>query len=420
MYSDGAISAIFLYSYRNDKGSGTFHINLHWSFRMKRPPLLIVYFSTALSIVTLGDSLLYAILPSYYPHLGLAPIQVGILLSVNRWIRLSTNHLAEYCYRKYPGNPWVLFAFFTGSMVAIMYGLAETFVVFLIARILWGISFSFLRQAGVMTAVRSGVDADLGERMGYFRGINALLRAVGLFVGCFLHDVFGFSATLIGLGVLSFSAIPLGYHSQRRTTRLRETPPERVLKKNRFSVISCGFVLGIVGPGMIISTLGLVLKTHIGESFGIAGYSVGIATLTGLIIGIRWFVDGIGSPVIGTVADRLGRQQSLSLLFSLNTVTLITIAFVTIPVALIFLIFVFFICSTAQMTLLSAQAGESGPRSVASYATAMDFGMSIGPLIAWGIAQFGLPTSFIFISGGVIYGIGSVIAVKTFGIVSKS
>ncbi len=384
---------------------------------MKRPPLPIVYFSTALSIVTLGDSLIYAILPSYYPYLGLAPIQVGILLSVNRWIRLSTNHLAEYCYRKYPGNIWVLFAFFTGSMVAIMYGLAETFVVFLFARIFWGVSFSFLRQAGVMTVVRAGVDTHIGERMGYYRGINATLRAVGVFIGCLLHDVFGFSITLIGLGILSFSTIPLGYYSQRRTIRQRETPPGFVSKKSRFSVVSYGFILGVVGPGMIISTLGLVLKTHIGESFGIADYSVGIATLTGLIIGIRWFVDGIGSPVIGTVADRLGRQQFLILLFPLNTVTLITIALVTIPMLLIFLIFVFFICSSALMTLLSAQAGQYGPRSVASYATAMDFGMSIGPLIAWGIAQFGLPTSFIFISGGVIYGIGSVIAVKTFGIV---
>ncbi len=387
---------------------------------MKRPPLSIVYFSTAFSIVILGDSLIYAILPSYYPHLGLAPIHVGILLSVNRWIRLSTNYLAEYCYRKYPGNLWVLFAFFTGSMVAIMYGLAETFVVFLFARILWGVSFSFLRQAGIMTVVHAGVDAHLGERMGYFRGINAMLRMVGVFIGCLLYDVFGFSATLLGLGILSFSTIPLGYYSQRRTTRKRETPPGHVSKKSRLSVISCGFFLGVVGPGMIISTLGLVLKTHIGDSFGIAGYSFGIATLTGLVLGIRWFVDGIGSPVIGTVADRFGKQRLLMLLFPLNTVTLIVISLLTIPVPLISFIFVFFICSSALITILFAQAAQYGPRSVVSYVTAMDFGMSIGPLIAWGIAQFGLPTSFIFIVGGVIYGIGSVIAFYTFGIVSIS
>ena len=71
------------------------------------------------------------------------------------------------------------------------------------------------------------------------------------------------------------------------------------------------------------------------------------------------------------------------------------------------------------MTLLSVQSGEYGSRSVASYATAMDFGMSVGPLVAWSIAQFGLPTSSIFITGGVIYGIGSVIAFYTFGLAGK-
>jgi hypothetical protein len=44
----------------------------------------------------------------------------------------------------------------------------------------------------------------------------------------------------------------------------------------------------------------------------------------------------------------------------------------------------------------------------------MDFGMSVGPLISWGIAQFELPTGVIFLVGGVIYAIASVVALKTF------
>ena len=51
---------------------------------------------------------------------------------------------------------------------------------------------------------------------------------------------------------------------------------------------------------------------------------------------------------------------------------------------------------------------------MASYVTATDFGMAIGPLIAWGIAQFSLPTGLIFFSGGSIYGIAAIIALRTF------
>ncbi|MBW1992877.1 MAG: hypothetical protein JRI77_00345 [Deltaproteobacteria bacterium] len=382
---------------------------------MKHPPSPVVYFSLALSIVTLGDSLLYVLLPSYYPQLGLAPIQVGILLSINRWVRLFTNHLAEYCFRRYPSPLWVIFAFLIGSVVAVIYGITNLFVVFFVARILWGVSFSFLRQAGVMTAVHSGADVHLGERMGYFRGINAMFRTLGVFLGGVCHDMFGFAATLVSIGLLSLAAAPLGYLSQKSISRIPKALSQKMISKGHMGIMFSGFTLGIVGPGMIISTLGLVLKTQIGESFIIFNYTVGVATLTSFILGWRWFIDGIGSPILGAAADRIGRQRSLRFLFPLNTVMLLMASVQAKPIFLILFLFIIFICTTALMTLLSVRAGQNGPRSVALYATAMDFGMSVGPLIGWGIAQFGLLPNYIFLWGAVIYMVSSIVALRTFG-----
>ena len=42
--------------------------------------------ATAFSL--LGDQTLYSVLPVYYGDLGLSPMQVGLLLSANRWVRL--------------------------------------------------------------------------------------------------------------------------------------------------------------------------------------------------------------------------------------------------------------------------------------------------------------------------------------------
>ncbi|NVM25898.1 MAG: hypothetical protein HWN70_08280 [Desulfobacterales bacterium] len=377
---------------------------------MKLPPLPVFYVSTGLSLVTLGDSLLYTILPSYYPVLGLAPLQVGILLSVNRWIRLATNHMAERCYRRYPSDLWLILAFFMGSIVTAMYGIAKMFIIFLGARILWGISFSFIRQAGIMTAVESGSETHLGERMGYFRGINAMWRTSGVILGGLSHDVFGFTITLVGLSILSLVAAPLGALSQKGLKRLKRPLGKVVPGKGDVRVICCGFAVGLIGGGMLMSTLGLILKEQVGESFTIAGNSIGIVTLTGIILGLRWFIDGVGSPILGAIADRSGRQRSTTFLFSLGAVTLIVVAVYSKPILLIALMLIFFICGTTLNTLLSAQAGQSGTRSVASYATAMDLGMSVGPLIGWSIAQLGLPTNSIFISSGAIYMIGAIIS----------
>jgi MFS family permease len=379
---------------------------------MKPPPLPVFYISTGLSLVTLGDSLLYTILPSYYPFLGLAPLQVGILLSANRWIRLATNHMAEYCYRRYSSDLWLLLAFFMGSVVTAMYGIAKMFFILLIARILWGISFSFIRQAAVMTAVESGPEAHIGERVGYYRGISATWHTLGVFIGGMCHDVFGFTFTLVGLSILSLVAVPLGALSQKGVKLIKKPLTNDVPGKGDDTVICCGFAVGLIGGGMIVSTLGLVLREKIGESFAIAGYSIGVVTLTGIILGLRWFIDGIGSPVLGAIADRMGRERSTTILFSLGAVTLIVIAPYPTITLLIPLIVLFFICGTTLYTLLSALAGERGARAVASLATAMDFGMAIGPLIGWGIAQLGLPTNLIFISSGAVYMIGAVISLR--------
>jgi len=379
---------------------------------MKPPPLPVFYISTGLSLVTLGDSLLYTILPSYYPVLGLVPLQVGILLSVNRWVRLATNHMAEHCYRSYPSDLWLLLAFFMGSVVTAMYGITNMFIIFLLERILWGISFSFIRQAAVMTAVESGPETHLGERMGYYRGINAMWHTSGVLLGGLCHDVFGFSITLVGLGIMSLIAVPLGVLSQRGLERLKKPMVNVFSGKGDAAVICCGFVVGLIGGGMIVSTLGLVLKEQVGESLAIAGYSIGVVTLTGIILGLRWFIDGIGSLILGTIADRVGRESSTMFLFSLGAVTLIVIAIYSKPIILIPLMLIFFICGTTLYTLLSALAGERGTRSVASLATAMDFGLSVGPLIGWSIAQLGIPLSFIFISSGSVYMVSATISLR--------
>lgn len=383
---------------------------------MKRPPLPVFYISTALALVTLGDAILYAILPSYYPHLGLVPFQVGIILSVNRWIRLATNRMAEHCYRRYPSDLWLILALLMGSIVIAVYGIAGTFIIFLGARILWGVSFSFIRQAGIMTAAESGSGIHLGERMGYYRGIAAAWVASGVILGGLSHDAFGFTPTLIGLSILSLSAAPLGALSQQGLKQLKKPLVRSVAGKWDFRVMLCGFAIGTVGGGIVMSTLGIILKEQIGESFGIAGYSIGVVTLTSVILGLRWIVRGIGSPIIGSIADRIGRERPIPFLFLVGAIALSISGICLDPILLVVLMVVFFICGTTLDTLLSAQAAQSGTRSVASFVTAIDLGMSVGPLIGWGIVHFGFPTNYILVSGGAIYMIGAIVALKKFGI----
>ena len=92
---------------------------LIWSMRPSRPVVLVAL-ATAFSL--LGDQTLYSVLPTCYTELGLMPYQVGLILSVNRWIRLLTNHLAERLCRRYSLTLLLMLSLTLGAATTVVYG----------------------------------------------------------------------------------------------------------------------------------------------------------------------------------------------------------------------------------------------------------------------------------------------------------
>ena len=374
---------------------------------MTRPHFPIISIGIATGLSVLGDAVLYSVLPSHYVHIGLTPLQVGILLSVNRWIRLASNHIAERCYRNSPVTFWLVPAFLVGSLVTAIYGTFKIFAVLFVARILWGICFSFIRQAGIMTVVSASNDAHLGKNMGFLRGINLSGWFVGMLLGGLIHDLFGFTFILIAFSLLSLFAAPLGFLSQRGLNLIKTTPSNITFVQTDIGIMLCGFAIGIVGFGLIVSTLGLILRERVGMSMNLFGHTIGVATLTGMVLSVRWVLDSIGSPLLGAVADRMGRERSIPVLFVLGAMAM---TFSSLSFGVLWMIggvLVVFFCGTLLGITISARAGQQGAKAVASYATAFDLGSALGPLIGWTIAQVCLPTNLIFITGAIFYALAA-------------
>ncbi len=374
---------------------------------MKRPPFPIVSIGIATGLSVLGDAVLYAVLPSHYVHIGLTPIQVGILLSVNRWIRLASNHVAERCYRDSPVVYWLVPAFLLGSLVTAIYGAFKIFAVLFVARILWGICFSFIRQAGIMTVVSASSDAHLGKNMGFLRGINLSGWFVGMLLGGLIHDLFGLTFTLITFSLLSLFAAPLSFLSQRGLNLIKTTPSDITFARTDLRVMLCGFAIGIVGFGLMVSTLGLILREQVGMSMDLFGHTIGVATLTGMVLAVRWVLGSVGSPLLGTAADRMGRERSVPVLFVLGAIAMAFSGLSFGPLWMIGGVLVVFFCGTLLGITISAKAGQRGAKAVASYATAFDLGSALGPIIGWSIAQFDLTTNLIFIACAIFYSLGA-------------
>jgi MFS family permease len=400
-----------------------------------RPVALV---SAAVALSLLGDSLLYAVLPSQAEVVGVPIGLVGILLSVNRFIRLLSNSWAgSVCARVGYARPFTA-ALLLGAATTAVYGIAYGFWLLFFARVLWGVSWSFLRVGGLGTVLEHATDHDRGLLMGFFLGISRLGSLVAVALGGLLTDGIGYRPTLFLFAALSAMAAAIsaptggrssppskGNHATRPSERLSHLDPQPVplllgmvdtaIRRRLRAVYACGYAHGFVMSGVVTATLGLLLKTLYGSAITIGSLSIGIATLTGLLLSSRWLIDfGLG-PYLGHISDRLGRHRVILAAFLTGTLALIVFASVTALLPLTLATIAIFASGTALSATLDASLGDLArpgqqARIIGRYTTFHDLGAACGPLMGYAFGVWlGLGLMYVlglcfFLAAASIYG----------------
>ena len=375
---------------------------------LRRPSRTTFFTATATALSLLGDQALYALLPLYFQEIGLLPIQVGILLSANRWVRLLTNHLAERLVDRFPVKLMLVLSLVLGALLSLAYAYISSFLVLFIARCLWGLCFSFIRHISVMGVASSAEPQNLGQIMGFYNGISRIGSVLGIVLGGILFDLIGFSTTLAVFCLFSLFAVPFAMRSGLQTSSSIITDQQQKNKSStRYSaLLCCGFCIGSVGPGLIMSTLGFILLTRYGTEVDLMGFVVGIATLNGLLLGCRWVLETLGAPIYGALIDRTGIRLGAPLCFLVGLIVMLLLNLSENLAGLALGMIVFFACGTALSTVLSAEASRLGAKVFARYATANDLGMAFGPVIGWGAYELIGTPNLVFFLGAGLYAIG--------------
>ena len=374
---------------------------------LRRPSRTTVFTATATALSLLGDQALYALLPLYFQEIGLLPIQVGILLSANRWVRLLTNQLAERLVDRFPVNLMLVLSLALGALLSLAYAYISSFLVLLVARCLWGLCWSFIRHISVMGVASSTEPQNLGQIMGFYNGISHIGSVLGIVLGGILFDLIGFSTTLALFCLFSLFAVPFAMRSGIQTSSIITDPQQNNQSSTRYSaLLCCGFCIGSVGPGLIMSTLGFILLSRYGTEVALMGFVVGIATLNGLLLGCRWVLDTLGAPIYGALIDRTGIRLGAPLCFLGGMIVMLLLNLSENLAGLALGMIVFFMCGTALSTVVSAEASRQGAKVFARYATAGDLGAAFGPVIGWGAYEpIGTP-NFVLVLGAGLYAIG--------------
>jgi len=366
--------------------------------KMEPPPnptRLVAIVGGTIGLCILGDSFLYGTLPIEAQNLNIALPLVGILLSVNRLVRLLSNTWASSVFEKLgPRRPFI-FATALALFTTAVYGARWGFLVFLLGRIGWGITWSALRQGGYQ-AVWTGGDKAKGRMMGMLWGMIRLGSAFSVLMGGYLRDRFGYRTGVLGITAITSLAIPVALSIRwpsegRRVSStqasfwqgwreaLKTTPGRRLLL--------AGFVHSAF-EGILISTTSLFLAGRLGASSFFPGFGARIGTIAGLLLAIRWTADMLFGPAIGALSDRIGQARTLVLLALILLISLLIVVGSN-GMPLIVFLSIMFIASAGLLITLAALANGVALKAerphiyVGIYATAIDAGAALGPLLAY-------------------------------------
>ena len=361
----------------------------------------LIGIATAFSL--LGDQTLYSVLPIFFEDLGLRPFEVGIILSANRWIRLGTNELAHRLTDT--ANQRLLFvgALALGAVTTAVYASTPGFALFVVARLVWGLCWSFIRHLGVLSVMAVSDDGRSGHAAGRLGGISRVGSIGGLLGGALLVDWLGFGPALWVMASLSIIAVPIAWsgfvpisaQSLPVAAQGQAGPVTSVL----------GFAHGMVGSGLVLATLGAVLDDRTGSDGWLSA-----TTLTGGVLAMRFVLEGGMAARLGSISDNHGVRVTSSVAFAGGSVALVAAALAPTVPMLILTVITFFACGTALGAALIGLAGAQGSRSLARYATATDLGAASGPLIGWiALGLFDRRTVGLAI-GAAVYALASVVA----------
>ncbi|MCS7463281.1 MFS transporter [Paenibacillus doosanensis] len=373
----------------------------------------IIAWITAISL--LGDSMLYIVLPVYWQSFGLDALwQVGVLLSVNRFVRLPLNPLVGWLYGRMSKRSGVLAAAVLAFLTTAAYGALSGFAALLAARALWGAAWSLLRIGGYLTVLEAADDSNRGRLLGSYNGIIGVGSLVGMLAGGVLADTLGAGAVSLLLAAVMLAGVPLAWRYvpatadsragaaaaaesagspsaakpalPRRPAALAPTPQAAL-------VLASGLLTAVVFFGIYLGTMSRMIEAHMPApgTLLVLGATLGAASLTGIVQAVRWAWSPLLSPRIGAWSD--GPRGRLPVY--LGSLALAAAALALLPLPLPFaawlaVLMAAQLASTAITTLgdalaADAAAGAARVAFMTTFTTVVDVGAALGPLVGFAL-----------------------------------
>lgn len=166
-----------------------------------------------------GFWLLIPVLPFYLNEVfQVAEATIGIVLSCYTIAALCIRPFSGYLLDTFARKPLYLFAYFIFMLIFAGYMLAGTLTLFIILRIVHGLSFGTVTVGGNTLVIDIMPSSRRGEGLGYYGLANNIAMSIGPMFGLFLHNagesytvIFSYALGTCILGLLAASMVKTTY-----------------------------------------------------------------------------------------------------------------------------------------------------------------------------------------------------------------
>jgi DHA1 family multidrug resistance protein-like MFS transporter len=329
------------------------------------------YAALALAFASFGDAFLYPFLPVNFAEAGVPVIWVGLLLSINRFVRIFSNTMIVHAFAKYGLRVIMIIAVALAIISTLGYGVAASVVMWLMFRVMWGLAFSAMRIGTLAYALQN-------ERRGFALGVSRSLQESGPMLSLFLAplllqylhiEVVFYALAFLSLPALYFAInLPAGYD---KTPSLQH---RRFLKwpssLNSITLISAIVIDGIVVVVLVV--LFLNFREHITPAAATA--------LAAFYLGYRRVCSVALSPAGGWIADKIGMDRIFNISVVCIVLGLIVLTFGWIGSGAV-IVFTFYSINSAITPGSASMTNSHSLAAVAENATWRDIGAAVGTLI---------------------------------------
>jgi MFS family permease len=374
---------------------------------------------TALSLM--GDATLYTVLPTHTADAGITLAAVGIILSANRIIRLILNGPSGAIYDRSPRRRLFIPALFLGAISTAIYAAWSGFWPLMTGRLIWGLAWAGIWVGGATIIMDVTTDENRGRWTGLYQTWFFLGVAVGAFLGGLLTDWLGYSPALwIGAALTLIGAvIALIFLPETRSSDHRI--PTDITDKNPIKWYSNQELLGVVSlqginrfitAGVIAATLALLVQ----ENLSIINIALGVATVTGILIGFRTLLSMIAAPIAGSMSDKSGNRWGITFMgLIIGALGMLLLVTGNVWIILLGVCFTAVAGGTVQ-ALVTTRTGDmvnkaQRGKAIGFLHTAGDLGSALGPLAAYALLRW-VQLSGVYILCAIIFVIGAIYALR--------